>query len=160
MDDNKVANFEKVVQILENIEMNSSEKEVLASLGNMFGKPEDRPKKENIKAEVGDCDQIEKKFKAVSKRNEIIDCYNCTAHGSGWLFDLDYNDFAGSGIVHVLGGTCALVACYMIGPRKGRFSEEGNPNKMSGHSVPLAALGGFILIFGFLAFNAGSQVHC
>ena len=84
--------------------------------------------------------------------------------------DLGYNDHAGSGIVHLLGGTCALIGCYIIGPRKGRFKtdledgrlkigpHEGNPKKIPGHSVPLAALGGFILMFGFLAFNGGSQV--
>ena len=94
----------------------------------------------------------------ILKRNKIIDCYNCTTHGSGWLFDLDYNDFAGSGVVHVLGGACSFVACYLVGPRSGRFDENGKPDKMPGHSVPLAALGGFILILGFLAFNGGSQV--
>ena len=102
---------------------------------------------------------------------EFLSCYNCSNHGTGWLVDLGYNDFAGSGIVHLLGGTCALVGCYIIGPRKGKSTverddgklkigaEQGSPNKISGHSVPLAALGGFILIFGFLAFNGGSQVY-
>ena len=106
----------------------------------------------------------------IMENNETLKCYNCTEHGKGWLMQLGYNDFAGSGIVHLLGGTCALVGCYIIGPRKGRFTlaledgrlrigaQEGNPNKIPGHSVPLAALGGFILIFGFLAFNGGSQV--
>ena len=69
-----------------------------------------------------------------------------------------YKDFAGSGIVHVFGATCAYVGCYFIGPRKGRFHDDGKPTDMTGHSVPLAALGGFILLFGFLAFNGGSQV--
>ena len=68
-------------------------------------------------------------------------------------------DFAGSAAVHVLGGTAALVACILIGPRTGRFAEfGGRAETMSGHSMPLASLGGFILLFGFLAFNAGSQV--
>ena len=58
----------------------------------------------------------------------------------------------------LLGGTCALVGCIFIGPRKGRFTKDGVPIDMPGHSVPLAALGGFILLFGFLAFNGGSQV--
>ena len=71
---------------------------------------------------------------------------------------MGYNDFAGSGIVHLLGGLCALVGCYFIGPREGRFTEDGH-KKISGHSVPFAALGGFILLFGFLAFNGGSQVR-
>ena len=47
--------------------------------------------------------------------------------------------------------------CYIIGPRSLRFSKEGAINNVPGHSVPLAGLGGFILIFGFLAFNGGSQ---
>ena len=75
---------------------------------------------------------------------------------------MGYADFAGSGVVHVLGGTCALVGCFWIGPRLGRFDSDGRPNlghQMPGHSVPLAGLGGFILLFGFLAFNGGSQVN-
>ena len=93
----------------------------------------------------------------IQKGGAILECYNCTSHGAGWLVDLGYNDFAGSGIVHLLGGLCALVGCYFIGPRDGRFTEDGS-KKISGHSVPFAALGGFILLFGFLAFNGGSQV--
>ena len=77
----------------------------------------------------------------------------------GWLNKIGYDDFAGSGVVHLLGATCALVACAFIGPRKGRFTHQGQPIDMPGHSVPLAALGGFILLFGFLAFNGGSQVR-
>merc|ERR1711936_329124 len=80
--------------------------------------------------------------------------------GSGWLAQLGfYKDFAGSGVVHLLGATCAIVGCYFIGPRRGRFSTTGKPIDMPGHSVPLAGLGGFILIFGFLAFNGGSQTQ-
>ena len=80
-------------------------------------------------------------------------------HGRGWLNEWGFVDFAGSAVVHTLGGTAALVACIIIGPRKGRFGDfEGRPVQMSGHSMPMAALGGFILLFGFLAFNAGSQV--
>ena len=87
-----------------------------------------------------------------------LSCTDYKSYGSGWLVDLGYNDFAGSGIVHLLGGVCALVGCYFIGPRRGRFTKDGKPIDMPGHSVPLAALGGFILLFGFLAFNGGSQV--
>ena len=67
-------------------------------------------------------------------------------------------DFAGSGVVHVTGGVCALIGCIFIGPRIGRF-EDGKVIPMPGHSVTFAGLGGFILLFGFLAFNAGSQVR-
>ena len=77
----------------------------------------------------------------------------------GWLNSLGFHDFAGSGGVHLLGGTAALVGCFLIKPRKGRFSEEGKPLKMPGHSLPLSALGGFFLVIGFLAFNGGSQVN-
>lgn len=77
---------------------------------------------------------------------------------NGWLNQRGYLDFAGSGVVHLTGGTCALIATYFMGPRQGRFSDDGKPVEMPGHSVPLAGLGGFILLFGFLAFNGGSQL--
>lgn len=77
---------------------------------------------------------------------------------AGWLHRTGYfRDFAGSGVVHLLGATCSLIGCYIIGPRTLRFSKDGELNNVPGHSVPLAGLGGFILIFGFLAFNGGSQ---
>ena len=72
---------------------------------------------------------------------------------------ISYDDFAGSGIVHVFGAVCALIGCYFIGPREGRYTSEGISVNIPGHSVPLSALGGFILLFGFLAFNGGSQVR-
>jgi len=78
--------------------------------------------------------------------------------GQGWLNAMGYQDFAGSGVVHLVGGVCALVACIMVGPRQGRFAPDFGPMEMPGHSVPLAALGGFILFFGFVAFNGGSQL--
>jgi len=88
----------------------------------------------------------------------IYPCYVIGALFSGWLVKWGYGDFAGSGVVHLLGGTCALVATYLIEPRLGRYDEQGKPFNMPGHSVPLAGLGGFILLFGFLAFNGGSQL--
>ena len=71
-----------------------------------------------------------------------------------------YRDFAGSGVVHLLGGTAALVGAAFLGPRIGRFhlAKKDVHVDLKGHSVPLAALGAFILIFGFFAFNGGSQV--
>ena len=76
---------------------------------------------------------------------------------SGWLAQTGfYKDFAGSGVVHLMGGTCGIVGCYFIGPRRVRFNKKGD---IPGHSVPLAGLGGFILFFGFLAFNGGSQTQ-
>ncbi|KAK6191644.1 hypothetical protein SNE40_003280 [Patella caerulea] len=78
---------------------------------------------------------------------------------NGEEFNVNYQDYAGSGAVHALGGVAALVGAALLGPRKGRFSKQ---NKMAvtlrGHSVPVAAFGGFILLFGFLAFNGGSQL--
>ncbi|XP_078670890.1 putative ammonium transporter 1 [Branchiostoma floridae x Branchiostoma belcheri] len=79
----------------------------------------------------------------------------------GWLLTgvgtgLTYQDFAGSGVVHIVGGTAALAGATVVGPRIGRF-QYGKPVQISGHTVPLAALGAFILFFGFLAFNGGSQ---
>jgi ammonia channel protein AmtB len=50
------------------------------------------------------------------------------------------------------------IATQAMGPRRGRFDENGKPVDMPGHSIPMAAMGGFILLFGFLAFNGGSQV--
>ncbi|ESO95416.1 hypothetical protein LOTGIDRAFT_188698, partial [Lottia gigantea] len=80
-------------------------------------------------------------------------------YGEGWLLTLGYLDFAGSGVVHVLGGIAAFVAAFFLGPRKGRFHKSSKTvAPIRGHSVPLAALGGFILLFGFLAFNGGSQL--
>ncbi|RMX43323.1 hypothetical protein pdam_00014952 [Pocillopora damicornis] len=88
--------------------------------------------------------------------------------GNGWLatglqytkdnitMSVTYQDFAGSGVVHVVGGAVALVGAGLVGPRIGRFV-HGVPVVISGHTVPKAALGGFILFFGFLAFNGGSQ---
>lgn len=78
----------------------------------------------------------------------------------GWLKSLGYKDFAGSGVVHITGGTCALVACFIIGPRNGRWNQDGRGvTFVSGHSVPLQALGGFILLMGFLAFNGAAEVR-
>ena len=76
----------------------------------------------------------------------------------GWLLQNGYLDFAGSGVVHLTGGICALVGTFCMEPRLGRFTKQGKPIDMAGHSVPLAGLGGFILLFGFLAFNGGSQL--
>ena len=67
-------------------------------------------------------------------------------------------DFAGSGIVHCTGGIAALMGAIFIGPRHGKFGPDGKNYVIPGHSVPIAALGGFILFLGFLAFNGGSQL--
>ncbi|XP_012937656.1 putative ammonium transporter 1 [Aplysia californica] len=77
----------------------------------------------------------------------------------GLSVQVGYQDFAGSGVVHCVGGVAAFVGAAVIGPRLGRFHEEtGTSINLRGHSVPFAALGGFILLFGFMAFNGGSQL--
>ncbi|XP_033102659.1 putative ammonium transporter 1 [Anneissia japonica] len=81
----------------------------------------------------------------------------------GWLTEMPNNehigfqDFAGSAVVHILGGSVALIGAAMLGPRIGRFDDNGKVIPIHGHTVPLVALGGFILFFGFLGFNGGSQ---
>ena len=62
-------------------------------------------------------------------------------------------------MVHLAGGTCALVGAIMLGPRIGRFGAGGVNLPMPGHSVPFISLGAFILIFGFFAFNGGSRAQ-
>ena len=74
----------------------------------------------------------------------------------GWLFELGFADLAGSGVVHGVGGTAALVGAKILGPRIGRFDEDGNSNPIPGHNVPLAVLGVFILLVSWFAFNSGS----
>ena len=76
----------------------------------------------------------------------------------GWLADLGFADFAGSTVVHAVGGWSALVGAIMLGPRIGRFNPDGSPNFIGGHSMPLATLGMFLLWFGWFGFNPGSQL--
>ena len=78
--------------------------------------------------------------------------------GGGWLAELGFFDFAGSGVVHMLGGMAALAGVLVVGPRRGRFTEEGKSRPIPGHSVTLGALGVFILWFGWYGFNAGSTL--
>jgi Amt family ammonium transporter len=77
-------------------------------------------------------------------------------HGGGWLEQLGFIDFAGSTVVHSVGGWAALAGAIVLGPRIGKFSKEGKPQAIPGHSLVLAALGTFILWFGWFGFNAGS----
>jgi len=78
--------------------------------------------------------------------------------GGGWLSELGFLDFAGSTVVHSVGGWAALAGIIVIGPRIGRFSKDFDQKRFSGHSIPLAALGVFVLWFGWFGFNAGSQL--
>jgi len=78
--------------------------------------------------------------------------------GGGWLSKLDtpFIDLAGGGVVHVTGGAAALVGAAILGPRIGRFDEDGNSVPIPGHNLPMAILGVFILLIGWFGFNAGS----
>lgn len=77
--------------------------------------------------------------------------------GGGWLSALGFTDFAGSSIVHLTGAVAALVGAVVIGPRIGRFDPAtGAARAFPGHSMPLAALGAFLLFFGWFGFNGGS----
>ena len=77
----------------------------------------------------------------------------------GWLSVNGYVDFAGSGVVHHLGGVCGFVGALFLGPRIGRFNAEGTSRDIPGHSVSLTSLslGAFILMFGFFSFNGATN---
>jgi Amt family ammonium transporter len=77
-------------------------------------------------------------------------------NGSGWLEKLGFIDFAGSTVVHSVGGWAALAGALVVGPRVGKYDKNGKPRHIPGHSLPQAALGVFILWFGWFGFNAGS----
>jgi Amt family ammonium transporter len=84
--------------------------------------------------------------------------------GGGWLaktwdtmgLGAGYVDFAGSGVVHAVGGVAALAGAIVIGPRIGKFGADGKPRAIPGHHIPMAMLGTFILLFGWFGFNAAS----
>jgi ammonium transporter, Amt family len=76
--------------------------------------------------------------------------------GGGWLADKGMIDFAGSTVVHSVGGWAALAGAILLGPRLGKYNKDGSSNAIPGHNIPLAALGVFILWFGWFGFNAGS----
>ncbi len=78
--------------------------------------------------------------------------------GGGWLADLGLIDFAGSTVVHSVGGWAALAAAIALGPRIGKFNKDGTSNVIPGHNLALAALGVFILWFGWFGFNPGSTL--
>jgi Amt family ammonium transporter len=77
-------------------------------------------------------------------------------NGSGWLEGLGFIDFAGSTVVHSVGGWAALAGAIVLGPRLGKYSKDGSIKPIMGHSMPLAALGVFILWLGWFGFNPGS----
>ena len=77
-------------------------------------------------------------------------------HGNGWLENLGFIDFAGSTVVHSIGGWTSLAGAIVLGPRIGKYSKDGKVQPIPGHNIPLAALGVFILWFGWFGFNPGS----
>ena len=77
---------------------------------------------------------------------------------NGWLALRGFNDFAGSAAVHAMGGFSALAAAIVLGPRIGKYRKNGDVNAIPGHNLPLAAIGAFILWFGWFGFNPGSTL--
>jgi len=77
-------------------------------------------------------------------------------HGSGWLEGFGFIDFAGSTVVHSVGGWAALAGAIVLGPRLGKYGKDGSIKPIMGHSMTLAALGVFILWLGWFGFNPGS----
>ena len=103
------------------------------------------------------------KFKAYLTYSFIISSfiYPIVGHwiwGGGWLAKLGFSDFAGSTVVHLVGGIAALVGTIILGPRLGKYNVDGSANAIPGHSIPLASLGVFILWFGWFGFNPGSTL--
>jgi ammonium transporter, Amt family len=90
----------------------------------------------------------------------IYPIYGHWVWGGGWLAHLPFGaghvDFAGSGVVHTIGGFVGLAGAIVLGPRFGKFGKDGKPKAIPGHSITLAALGTFILWFGWFGFNPGS----
>ena len=78
--------------------------------------------------------------------------------GGGWLAERGFSDFAGSTIVHSVGGWAALTGAIVLGARKGKYGRDGRVHPMPGANLPLATLGTFILWFGWFGFNGGSQL--
>ena len=75
---------------------------------------------------------------------------------ASWLADMGFIDFAGSTVVHSVGGWAALAGAIVVGPRLGKYSLDGSPRVIPGHNLGMAALGVFILFLGWFGFNAGS----
>ena len=76
--------------------------------------------------------------------------------GAGWLDQIGFYDFAGSTLVHSVGGWAALIGAIILGPRIGKYSKDGSIKPIRGHNLPLASIGVFLLWFGWYGFNGGS----
>ncbi|MDP2729817.1 MAG: ammonium transporter [Dehalococcoidales bacterium] len=94
----------------------------------------------------------------------VYPIYGHWVWGGGWLGSLEIlgavgvKDFAGSGVVHMVGGLAALIGAAMVGARIGKFNRDGTPNVIKGHNLPFVVIGTFILFFGWFGFNAGSTL--
>jgi Amt family ammonium transporter len=75
----------------------------------------------------------------------------------GSALGVGYLDFAGATVVHMLGGVAGLVGAWMVGPRRGRFDDDGNRHPIPGHSITFVVLGTFVMAFGWYGFNVGAQ---
>jgi ammonium transporter, Amt family len=87
--------------------------------------------------------------------------YPITGHwiwGGGWLADMGFYDFAGSTVVHAVGGWAALVGAWILGPRLGKYNNDGKANAIPGHNMSIATLGCLILWLGWFGFNPGSTM--
>lgn len=92
----------------------------------------------------------------------IYAIYGHWVWGGGWLatlpFGVGVRDFAGSGVVHAIGGFVSLAGIYLLGPRIGKFNKDGTPNAIPGHDVGYIVMGTFFLFFGWFGFNPGSTL--
>ena len=96
----------------------------------------------------------------------IYPIYGNWLWGGGWLAELGLGaglahgavDYAGSSVVHLQGGSLALILAILIGPRIGKYDAQGRPKPILGHNIPMAVIGTFILAFGWFGFNAGSSL--
>lgn len=78
---------------------------------------------------------------------------------NGWLTAMGFHDFAGSAVIHYVGGLTALIGAKLLGPRIGKFNSDGTPNGIPGHSLTIGALGCFILWFGWYGFNGAAATN-
>src|SRR5205085_4839980 len=92
--------------------------------------------------------------------------FGCWVWGGGWMSQLGstmhlghgYVDFAGSTVVHAVGGFCAMALAIILGPRIGKYGSDGKPRAFPAHNIPFVVTGTFILLFGWMGFNPGSTL--
>ena len=92
--------------------------------------------------------------------------FGCWVWGGGWMSQLGstmglghgYVDFAGSTVVHAVGGFCAMALAVVLGPRLGKYDQDGKPRPFPAHNIVFVVTGTFILLFGWMGFNPGSTL--